>query len=83
MMIKDLCVSKEIDGHAVRGGTDQFIGQANIAGGASAMGAGMGSLGVTTFAVAANNQSNAALQGYVSSPTVVSLLGSFAGSASV
>jgi hypothetical protein len=78
MMIKDLSVSLEIDGHAVRGGTDQTIIQGNIAGGATAIGGANGSLGVTTFAVAANNQANFAGQSYVSNPTVVALLGSTA-----
>jgi hypothetical protein len=80
MMIKDLSLCNEIDGHAVIGGTEQTIGQFNAAGGATAIGGGIGSFGTTTFAVSANSQANLAGQTYVSSPTVVALLGSVAGS---
>jgi hypothetical protein len=78
MMINDLSLSVEIDGQAVRGGTDQTILQGNVAGGATAVGTGVGSFGTTTFAVSANNQANYASQTYVNSPTVVALLGSSA-----
>jgi hypothetical protein len=77
MMINDLSVSKELDGQAVRGGFGD-TNQANFAGGAVAVTNSFGSIGTTSLAVAANQQTNINAPYLQYNPTAVALLGSTA-----
>jgi hypothetical protein len=73
MMIKDLSVSKEIDGQAVRGGF-QDTTQQNNSGSAYAFSANSG-IGSTAVALVAPNQLNFNAPSFTNQPVAVGIAG--------
>jgi hypothetical protein len=76
LMIKDLSASKELDRQsmsAVRGGFQDSL-QANVSGGAYAVGSN-GGIGNTTLAIAAPTQLNYNAPSFVNQPVAVGIAG--------
>ena len=76
MMIKDLSVSKEIDGQAVRGGFLDTM-QGNLSGSAYAASTSTG-IGSTAVALVASTQTNLNAPSFTNQPVALGIAGSTA-----